>query len=227
MKKTLLTTLIIATSLLSRENPFEPVIKEYSSPVFKERKKEYKPFSFKTLSFPSKARVLKEICIKYQNVDGSIEEKRISIDREIDWQKPLILTNSPISEEKKNPSANKKLSEKTRPERKKAEKKEPRENKTVLKINPFCTLSMEGKKIFIKTSDKKIRSFMLVSPYKIVLDFKNPKDVESKTFKIKNPHIKKIVLGNHKGYYRIVFELKGHYGFTIKKYSKGYILSLK
>ncbi len=224
MKNFLFLFLLFAFSLFARENPFEFPKDSFSSDSSKTKKrnKEYPPFTSVEISLPSKFRVLKEISLKYQNIDGSIEEKIIKVDKESDWHDPFILIKKSFLESLKNKSEKKDTNLK-----KSSLKKTSKSVKKTFKVNEYCKIVLNGKNIKIYTSDKIIRSFMMINPYKIVLDFRNPNDVESKTFSLSLPYIKRVVVGNHTGYYRLVFELDGNYKFSLKKFSKGYSLSLK
>jgi hypothetical protein len=86
---------------------------------------------------------------------------------------------------------------------------------------------IKNKKILIKTKDKLIRKFFLVKPFRIVLDFK--KDVDFLTIKknLKNSIVKKVVVGNHKGYYRVVIYFDAKYMYKIKKTTEGVKIELQ
>ncbi len=252
MKKTILFT-ILSVFLFARENPFVPaeIIKKFEEAT--NETKTYPPFSSKEISLPSSARVLKEIVIKYQNVDGSESLKKISINESIDWHKPLVIAqkeeilfkDSNASETTTSKEAKKGEIKEVKKEQKSAEQKSAPKPKKLpkastkkeksskissktIKINRFLTVKLEGNKIYLFTKNRKIRDFMIAKPYKIVMDFYNLVDIKSKIIRVgKVSFVKKIVVGNHTNYFRVVFELDGNYRYSIKKISNGYLLLLK
>ena len=198
-------------NLEARVNPFIPsgIEKEIKKPI--DKKVFYTPFISKNINLPSSARVLKEITVKYQNLDGSISTKSAIINRSVDWHKPLVLYQK--TEQKIKDSFVK-------------QKKNVTKSK-IIKINPFLTVKIKNRKIFLKTKNRKIRHFMMVKPYKIIIDLKNSNDIVSKAIKIKASFIKNIIVGNHNGYYRVVFLLDGYYKYKLRKTSSGYLIILK
>jgi len=213
-KSSLIIALILSFLFLNsnaRENPFLPskINKETKKPTNKENL--HHPFLSQTINLPSSARVLKEITIKYQNLDGSVSAKTVTVEKGIDWHKPLIIKQK--REELSSLSTAK-------------QKKNVTKSKTI-KINRFLTVILKNRKIFLKTKDRKIRHFMMTKPNKIIIDFKNPSDIVSKSVNTKVPFIKNITVGNHKGYYRVVFLLDGYYKYKLHKTSNGYGIILK
>ncbi len=227
MKKALFISLFFSF-LFSRENPFIPadIIKKFEKAT---NEKESLP-SFKStkITLPSSARVLKEVLVKYQNIDGSESVKKVKIEALIDWHKPLILSQK---SEKKSDLNQTSLNKKST--KKKASSKEALKNKKTdfkskeFKINKFLRVKIEGKAIYLFTKNRKLRNFMVAKPYKIIIDFKSLEDVSFKTLKTNLPFVKKIVIGNHIGYFRAVFVLDGNYGYKIRKISGGYLITLK
>jgi len=212
-KSFLIIALILSFLFLNsnaRENPFLPskVNKEIRKPTNKQNP--HIPFISQNINLPSSARVLKEITIKYQNLDGSVSAKTVTVEKGIDWHKPLVIRQE--REELSSLSTAK-------------QKKNVTKSKTI-KINRFLTVILKNRKIFLKTKDRKIRHFMMTKPNKIIIDFKNPSDIVSKSVNTKVPFIKNITVGNHKGYYRVVFLLDGYYKYKLHKTSNGYSIIL-
>ncbi len=214
----------LLTLIFARENPFVPsdIIKKFEAAS--NEKSIYPPFDLVKVSLPSDARILKEIVIKYQNVDGSESFKTISVNASIDWHNPIIITQKRqmvLKDFNQSKIA------------KNQSQKENRENKTKktsisksFSLNRFLNIKIDGKKIYIFTKKRKIRDFMVIKPYKIILDFKTLEDVSYRSVKTSLPFVKKVVVGNHIGYFRVVFELDGNYKYLIKKISGGYLLLL-
>ena len=147
---------------------------------------------------PDDARVLKKIIFVYQNLNGDIKQKEVKIDKYIDFRKPLYISHSP--------------------KRFKIQ--------TLTFLNLF-TIYIKDKKILIKTNDKLIRHFFLVDPFRVVLDFKKEADFLTIKKPLKNHFIKKIVVGNHKGYYRVVIHFDAKYLYKLTKTEEGIKIELK
>jgi len=153
-------------------------------------------FKQKTIQLPDDARIIKSITFKYQTLTGSIKEISYSINKAIDWHNPIIIKTKQI----------------TIPPKK-------------IQIG-FLNLYIKKHKVFIQTQDKLIRHFMLIKPFRYVVDFKADKNFL--TFKKNtNSFIKKIILGNHSGFYRVVLYLDGTYKTNIKKTDEGYLIEFK
>ncbi len=84
----------------------------------------------------------------------------------------------------------------------------------------YFTLYIKDKSIFIKTKDKLLRAFFLVKPFRLVLDFKRKSDFPTirKNF---NTFIKKVVVGSHGNFYRVVIYLDANYDYKLKKTKEG------
>ncbi len=206
--------ILLCVSLTARENPFEAVSASNTTGKATYKKNTRENFSSAKVQLPSSARILKSIEFHFQNLDGSMESKKVEVDHKIDWHDELIV---------------KKLLEdviaKTEPilvSTKKAKRK-------VKKINfkNFVFFSIDGKSLHVKTKDKKIRDFLVTSPYKIVVDFKREISFYTKIYNLKTRYFKLITLGKHKGYYRVAIELDGRYLYNKQKVEDGYIFTLR
>jgi hypothetical protein len=153
-------------------------------------------FTSTKINLPSDARVLKTIIFKYQTLTGSIKELKIPINQAIDWHNPMI-----VYTKHKNISTKK------------------------IKIG-FLSLYIKKHKLLIFTKDKLIRNFLLVKPFRYVLDFKADKNFLTYTKKT-DSFIKKIVLGNHSRFYRVVLYLDGTYKTNITDTPEGYLIEFK
>ncbi len=188
---------LLFSVVCARDNPFEPIIKPNENTFKNDIGKNY--FKDKDFKLPSTARILKEITIKYQNIDGSIETKTIPIDESIDWHYPLLLTQSGaiISDEKRN-----------------------------FVIKPFKFFT-QGNKFYLYTSADIMRSFVLPSPYRIVLDIARGKPESNRTIDLHTKYFSKASVSTHKDFYRFVITLDGQYSYDISKERDHYIISLQ
>jgi hypothetical protein len=161
--------------------------------------KQVKPEYFKTLKifFPRDARVLKKIILVYQNLNGDIKKKEIIINKNIDFHYPIKITHT-IS-------------------------------KILLKEIDFDSLFklfIKGKKIFLETKDKFIRSIFLVQPFRLVLDFKKDTSFLTIRREINSSVVKKVVVGNHEGFYRVVLYFDANYEYKIIPVDEGVKIEL-
>ena len=147
---------------------------------------------------PNDARILKKIIFVYQNVNGDIKQKEVKIDKYIDFHKPIYISHSP-----------KKF-----------------KMKRLIFLDLF-KMYIKDKKILIETNDKLIRHFFLVDPFRIVLDFQREADFLTIKRTLKNSFIKKIVVGNHKGYYRVVIYFDAKYLYKLTRTEEGIKIELR
>jgi len=207
-----LTILIILYSLtLARQNPFKPVVDETVIPVSANKIEKVPDFKELRISLPNDARVLKSVTISYQSVDGSIQKKSIRVNRSIDWHKPIVVTQSEIR------STNRRV--------KKSERRSV--FKSIYKPLPFISFQLAKNSIKIVTEDKKIRSFHLTSPFKVVFDFKRNASFLTKKVSINKPPFVDLNIGNHDGYYRVVITFDSSYQYRIKRVADGYIVDVQ
>ncbi|MBE0492297.1 MAG: AMIN domain-containing protein [Sulfurospirillum sp.] len=212
MQKLLFSCLLLFTYAQARENPFVALqsAKNMSEATKKLKPKEF--FDTQIIKFPSSARVLKGLSLEYQNLDGSLETQRIEIDKEIDWHDTFVLQKKfTVQETQVTPQPQSKLQQ--------AKKS----------IDFFQTLHVEisEKNIYLQTRDKKLRDFLIASPYKIVLDFAKELSFLTTEYPLDITPFTSLVIGKHDGYYRVVFELDGQYIYTIQKIQDGYLIKLK
>ena len=90
----------------------------------------------------------------------------------------------------------------------------------------FLNFYIQKHKALIQTKDRIIRQFSLVKPFRYVIDFKANKNFLTFSKNV-DSFIKKIVVGNHSGFYRIVLYLDGTYKVTTKKTEEGYLFEFK
>jgi len=197
--------LLLVTILFGRDNPFFPVESEQDILFTADFNKEIEPLNRATLQLPPQARVLQKITVSFKNLDGSIENKSIELNHAIDWHLPLFISQSYIE---------------TKPETPKEE------SYRSMGAIEFAKFYVAGRKFKLETKDQKIRDFLLVNPHKIVIDLKRDASLKSQTIQEENSVFKKVRIGNHRGYYRVVIELDGTYRYSTKEYEDGYIFEV-
>ncbi len=196
--------LLLPVVSVARDNPFKPVISSSSMGKATNVGSGLKPLILQKLSLPSPVRVLKSIKLEVVNVDGSKSEISYDIDKKVDWHRGVFISNSKIEVAKK------------------LKKPEPK----LLKPFKFLSVLIDGKKLLLKTKDKMIRELYFSKPYKIAIDFKRDVAFYTKIIPLQKLSYKKVVIGNHGKFYRVVLELDGQYRYKIVKTSSGYLVEL-
>lgn len=221
MIKALFISILLLVTLNARENPFFPSNGEKDILLTTNKESAQTPLKRATIALPTQARVLQKVTIEFKNLDGSIETKSIELDNYVDWHLPIFISQSYTQ------TANNVQVEATQTQlmqSKNAQKETKFEN--IASIS-FLNFFSSGKTLKLVTNDEAIRNFLLVNPHRIVIDFKKDADIKSYTKKLSDNIFKAIRIGNHDGYYRAVIELDGHYRYSFKKISDGYLVELK
>lgn len=184
-------------SLFARDNPFFPADPNAVQVTTSNRIENLAPFSKQNISLPNSARAIKAITITYQNLDGSISNETMDLNNKIDWHEPFIITQK---------------------QRALVSKDKLKKSKTI--NAKFIKFYPKGKKMKVITKDKLLRNFILTNPYRIVMDFSRNTSFRPKNFIINQAPFKKIRMGNHDKYYRVVLELDGQYKYKLQVSAK-------
>ncbi len=214
----------LVLGLVARENPFQELLGEKDIDM-SEAPNLPKPKYFTTekINLPTSARVVENIIVKYKNIDGSIAQKSIRVNKDIDWHYPLIVTHT----KKDTPLklGHKVLANIPPP----ISDNIALASKKILTLKPFDFLSIDiyKNRIFLQTKDLKIRSFITANPSKIIVDL--DRDIpHTKKLKInEDSFFKEIEIGRHNKYYRVALRLDGKYNHTLKKVDGGYLVEVK
>ncbi len=199
--KYLMILFIFCLSLYARENPFADVISKAAFPVSTNMPKVKTDISRETYILPNTALVVKRVIIEYQNLDGSVQKLVKELDKKIDWHMPLNLSHT------KAPDYTNRYKQKVK--------------------LPFISFATKANKMKVLTKDPLIRHFMLPKPHRIVLDFKGSSHFLAKKYSQFTKPFKRVRLGNHDGFYRVVVELDGQYEYQEKTDSHGITLSVR
>jgi len=212
MMRTLLLLCLSLIVLSARENPFQPVIDQNVLPTTSNITKAVPPFQKIQVRLPHDARVLNSIVFYYQSIDGSIKNELVTVDRAIDWHKPILITQEHKSFTLKNSHHTK-------------EQRDP--TQSIYHPLPFIAFEVQQNQLKIVTQNKKIRHFHLSHPFKVVVDFAYNTTFLTKHIPLNHPPFQAIDIGNHQGYYRVVITLDAPYKYAIKKIDHGYLLDLQ
>ena len=222
MKKLFFYLVLFSSFAIARENPFAPApgitLNDTAATNLSEEKKD---FTQKSTQLPSNARILKYVIYGYQALDGSIQTKKVEIDENVDWHDPLVLTKESDWLEKTSqnyiPSISSSIDEQS----------EKAINKNVVKFKDFISFDANEKSLFVKTDDRNLRHFMVIKPYKIVLDFKRDTSFYTKKLDLNKPPFTWVDMGNHEGYYRAAIRLDGPYKYKVESKEDGVLITLE
>ncbi len=198
MLKKMIGLVVVLSVLLARDNPFESEINSKNlqggfNGIYDSYFKEIH------VDLPTSARILKQITLTYQDIDGSIHSKVVGIDKSIDWHYPLKLSQHTLNQDA-------------------FEKR--------YQIQDFDFL-MTNNTMILRSPYKILRSFVLVNPYRIVLDTqKGPLDIYQNR-DLNQKFFSQIKVGTHKDYYRITLILDGKYRYLLEEKNGAYELQLK
>ena len=197
--------LCVSTALFARLNPFLPTMDVDT--VTNNQPDEMEYFVETNVYLPPSSRILKEVKVVYQKLDGTIEEIPKKINKRVDWHFPLQIYQ-------------------------KQDESSKREYSYLFKHLPikeigFLKVNTAKKAVLLDTGGELIHSFMLTKPYRIVIDFRGDERFVGKSRPINDSYFKKISIGNHDGYYRTVLYLDSYYDYKIDKKEKGYLIELK
>ncbi|WRA67245.1 AMIN domain-containing protein [Helicobacter pylori] len=198
MLKKMIGLVAVLSVLLARDNPFEPEINSKNlQGGFNGIYDDY--LKEIHVDLPTSARILKKITLTYQDIDGSIHSKVVGIDKSIDWHYPLKLSQHTLDQDA-------------------FEKR--------YQIQDFDFL-MANNMMILRSPYKILRSFVLVNPYRIVLDTqKGPLDIYQNR-DLNQKFFSHIKVGTHKDYYRITLILDGKYRYLLEEKNGAYELKLK
>ena len=192
--------LLTLLSLSGRDNPFFPTDPNERRTPTTNKVEALKPYSTQKIALPNSARAVKAIIIQYQNLDGSIANEQLDVNNQIDWHKPFVISQ----------------------EQGKVKENKPRVSSTI--NAKFIKFKPNGKSLKIISKDKILRNFMLNAPHRIVMDFSRDTSFKPKEFLVDKAPYKKIRMGNHNRYYRVVVELDGQYKYKLEIGKKDYTI---
>ena len=145
---------------------------------------------------PSNARILKKIIFVYQTLNSDIKQKDVIVNKAIDFHSPIIVSQK----------------YKIFPMK--------------ILYFPNFKLFIKNKKLFFNTKDKLLRVFFLADPFRLVLDFKKRVNFLTIVKTVRDSFVKKVVVGAHKGFYRVVVYFDAKYLFKVKKDINGVLIEL-
>ncbi|MDO9056953.1 MAG: AMIN domain-containing protein [Sulfuricurvum sp.] len=193
MKYSICLSFLLLSSLSARENPFFPLDESKKQKVTSNIPDARPQMGTVSYTFPDQSRVLKEVTLSVQNLDGSIEERKIQVDQTIDWHRPLVLSQGG-----------------------KSAHTVAAKNSSVANFG-FVQFYSKGKSLSVKAPDALVRHFVLSDPNRIVLDFKHAASFKSEKKALNAAPYLDVTLGNHGQFARATITLDGHYSYTLNK----------
>jgi hypothetical protein len=201
----LIITSLIASLCDARENPFFATSTNPSNTVSSQKNSHKPPLTSMTYNFPSNAHVLKEASFTFQNLDGSIETRKIEIDHSIDWRSPMILSQSTI----KNSETTTQLVPTTNPNVKATDKVD------------FLHFVPTKNNLLIQTKKTMVRSFTLSDPSSVIVDFRHNGVFNPTLTKLNIAPFVNVKVAKHKDLARVTLLLDGNHECKALKETNG------
>lgn len=202
MNPLLLVPLLLLSPLIARENPFFPTTESRS---VTSNLPDTKPaLSTVHYNLPDQARLLKEITLTFQNLDGTIESRTVEVDRSIDWHKSLIISQGANTASARNNASTASSAD-----------------------FGFIRFDTKGNRMAIKTAVPVLRHFVLSEPNRIVIDFKTNKVFTKKEMRLDAPPFLSVSVANHVKFGRASITLDGRYRYTFKQTGDTIVITCK
>lgn len=194
LKYSLILSLLLTASSMGRENPFfalDPSKTQKTTSNIIENKP---PLNSVSYTLPDQARILKEVTFTIQNIDGSIENRKITVDQSVDWHRPLQLIQSGTQ----------------------SAKTAAQKNSSAADFG-FIRFNTQGKTLTITTADPLSRHFVLSDPNRIVLDFKRTANFRAEEKSLNAAPFQSVMMSNHNKFVRATITLDGRYSYTLNQ----------
>ena len=201
MNKVIFLSAVLSCTLIARENPFFSTAESATMPTSSNQVTHQPPLTSLTYNFPDQARVLKEATFTFQNVDGSLETRKLQIDQSIDWHKPLVLSQY---------GGEKAITEKA-----------SGIGQSRSADNGFIQFNTSGNRISLITKDPVLRSFSLSDPSSIIVDFSHTATFNPYEKTLESSPFTKVKVTNHGKFARAIITLDGRYACTVSKTAQG------
>ena len=205
MKKQLFTFIFLASSMMASESSFFPAQGgSNQQEAVKKSREVLLPLDQTLILLPKTAKSISKVTIEYRNKDNSFDEYVMEVQKSINTNTPIALSQVKASKKKATTKKYEKVG--------------------AIKNAKFYTLD---KKLKIVTKNKMIRHFLMKNPNRIIVDFKSKEKFNYYVKNISKGIFAKIKIGSHPKHYRVVVELNKKYNYKIKKISDGYTVDFK
>jgi hypothetical protein len=209
--------LLLATLLLARENPFEPVynlpkVQEDNIPLLNIKTSQAFQSPTKLIQVQHTTRTLPIIStnIEPQTTKREVVTEKIACQESI--PKKCTLT-TPKPQEKKRA-------------KKYAKKRKSYQKYRTIFNNYFLKVETNGKHFKIFSKDRVLQKQNFSHPKRVALDFERLQYFHTKSIPLHSNFVKKVRFGSHHEFYRITLELKHRTKTKLTKKPYGYLLTL-
>ncbi|CRF51260.1 hypothetical protein HHE06_11250 [Helicobacter heilmannii] len=146
-------------------------------------------FRYINVNLPSTARVLTKVTLTYKSIDASVHSQSVDIDQRIDWHYPIKVTQqAAILGVEDN----------------------------IYRVGDF-DFWIHGNKLYLHTSDKIQRSFVLIDPYRLIIDIDRGERALQDHKEIHKKYVNSVALETHDNFYRFFIVLDGQYQYKIEQ----------
>jgi len=198
MNKVLYISMLLVSAGLARENPFFSTSESSNLPISSNNVQHQPPLTSMTYNFPDQARILKEATFTFQNIDGTLETRKIEIDQSIDWHNPLIISQHKTQKENTLSSGEESYSG-----------------------SEFIQFSHAGNRISLLTKLPILRSFSLTEPNRVVVDFSHKIAFKHYGKNLSDSPFLNVHVANHGKFARATITLDGKYTCSVSKTDQG------
>lgn len=231
---------LMFSQVAARENPFLPNgMDELNSTNIISKAPDFSEIS---MNLPSDARELVRVTLHYKSLDGSIRSKNVEIGSSIDWHDTLTLSKQvapqndknilDISVTSKEPGSTTKssanpaaLNESSAPQVSAISAPALEPVIESVQFGELLKIDVFSNKITLVTADMLLKSYDDGS--RIIIDFKKTSaDMLTKSKVLNKGVLKKVVVGSHDKFYRVVLQLDKKYKYSIRQNSASYSIWL-
>jgi len=194
MKLLSIAALAALSLIYARENPFFPSNQNQTTPISSNIVEDKPRLQTLHYQLPDQARILKEVTLTYQNIDGSIETKNVLIEKSIDWHHPLIIGQSGAYTPQTISNSS-----------------------TASKADfGFIRFDTNHKILSIRSNTPILRHFALTSPNRIIVDFKHREPFKTQSIDLGAAPYQSVQIAYHKDFSRATINLDGRYRYTFE-----------
>ncbi|BDQ29187.1 AMIN domain-containing protein [Helicobacter ailurogastricus] len=155
-------------------------------------------FRYVNVNLPSTARVLTKVTLTYKNLDASTHTQSMDVNQRIDWHYPIKVTQQAaiLGQEDK-----------------------------IFRIADYDFWIHENK-LYLRTSDKIQRSFILINPYRIVIDTDRDEKDFRQQVEVHEKYVNNISIETHDRFYRYFIVLDGQYQYKVEQKNNYLVIGL-
>ncbi|GMB96237.1 AMIN domain-containing protein [Helicobacter sp. NHP22-001] len=155
-------------------------------------------FRYVNVNLPSTARILTKVTLTYKTLDASTHTESVDVNQRIDWHYPIKVTQQAAILGKQG---------------------------KIFRVGAFDFWIHENK-LYLHTAHKIQRSFVLINPYRIVLDTDRDEQDFRQKVQVDEKYVNNIAIETHDNFYRFSIVLDGQYQYKIEQKNDYLVIDL-